>query len=228
MRSDSGRVAVSLVLSCILSLALVACGSETKEPAEKDVSGSASASAPATVATSAAPQIEPLSKRELKSVLLTIDDLPPGYSQDPPSKDEGNKYFCDYKPPVEEKARFRRDFTKAGGMSAEVLSLTIRQFESAEDARASWDVMVSTLKTCKSEVYDGSTLHYSRMSAPEMGDASAGVKIEADGVTIVQTFVLVGPALVSGGSGGLMDVDVDAATAALQKQVDRYESAATS
>lgn len=164
-------------------------------------------------------------KDELEHLLLGIDDLPAGWSQDPPTA-EGNKYFCDYDPPAEEKFRASRDFTKGGGVSAELARVAIRQFDSVEDAKASWDALVKALKTCKSEVYEGSELTYTPMSAPKVGDESAGVKIETDGATLLQNFVLVGPVMISAGGGGLASADADLAIELAEAQVARYSQGA--
>lgn len=172
-----------------------------------------------------APAYQVLTPASLEKALVQIDQLPPGYSQDPPSDDGGNKYFCDYKPPAEEMFRVRRDFTKGGGMSAELLSITIRQFKSEEEARAAWTAMTKTLKTCKTEVYEGTRLTYSLMSAPKLGDASTGLKMDADGTTLLQNFVLVGPAMISVG-GGLINADADTMAKLLKTQVERYGDAA--
>jgi hypothetical protein len=48
-----------------------------------------------------------LDKPDLEAALLGIQDMPPGYSQDPPNE-PSTKTFCDYKPPVQEDALVRR------------------------------------------------------------------------------------------------------------------------
>ena len=211
---------ISLVVALLVVLA--SCSSADEGPSESDPGASAAPQATVPVASYAL-----LSESELEGTLLELDGLPPGYSQDPPTE-SGNKYFCDYDPPTEERYRVRRDFTKGGGLSAEVVSLTIRQFESVEDAEASWDALVEVTRTCDSEVFEGSTLNYSPLSALDLGDASVGVKIDSDGVTILQNFVRVGPSIVSGGGGGLVAVDADTIADLLAKQVDRYTAAASS
>lgn len=214
--------AIRSALAGLLLFAVAACGGE-------DSPGAPASTPSPTVASSATPEgptYRSLSEDELDEVLLGVEQMPPGFSQDPPT-DDGNKYFCDYDPPTEEKVRASRDFTKGGGLSAEVVRLAARQFESADDARASWDALTGALKTCKSEVYEGTTLTYSPMSVPDLGEDAVGVKIDADGVTIVQNFVLVGPVMISAGGGGAVDVDVDNILTLLEDQVDRYVDAAS-
>lgn len=212
-----------LLGAAAIFVVLAACsGSAEPEQGGADKSATPSASASESPA---APTYKVKSKDELEDLLLGIDDLPAGWSQDPPT-DEGNKYFCDYDPPAEEKFRASRDFTKGGGVSAELARVAIRQFESVEDAKASWDALVKALKTCKSEVYEGSELTYTPMSAPKVGDASAGVKIETDGTTLLQNFVLVGPVMISAGGGGLASADADLAIELAEAQVARYSQGA--
>lgn len=221
------------IVSLILAGVLAACGGEEPTVADRQPdSESPTAVETSTVdptesATPEAPVYRILSRSALDRALIELEDLPPGYSQDPHSDDSGNKYFCDYKPPAEERSRVRRDFTKGGGMSAELVSFSLRQFGSVEDAKAAWTAMTKTLKKCRSEVYDGVQLTYSPMSAPKLGDGSSGVKIDADGTTLLQNFVLVGPTIVSAGGGGLTNADAGAIARLLEIQVKRYLVAAT-
>lgn len=135
--------------------------------------------------------------------------MPVGYSQDPEEDSKVNKNFCDYKAPFEEKVRVRRDFTKGGGLSSEVASVALRQYQSPEQARAAFDALVKTMETCTTETYQGTKMAYAAMSAPKVGDCSIGIRIEADNFTILQNFALVGPTLVSTGGGGVMNVNAD-------------------
>jgi hypothetical protein len=220
------------IASLLLVGALAGCSADrstaSSEPTGSSSTAAAATSTPssATSPTPEAPTYDLLAERALEKALLTVDQLPPGYSQDPPEDDDGNRYFCDYKPPAEEKLRVRRDFTRGGGMSTELLSLSIRQYASTGEAKAAWGAMVKALETCRGEVYDGTQLTYSAMSAPKLGDGSRGVKIEAEGMTLLQNFVLVGPAMVSAGGGGLMNADADTIANLLEAQIERYENRA--
>ena len=169
-----------------------------------------------------------LSKADLTSALLGIEDMPTGYSQDPPSESDGNKTFCDYEPPFHEKIRVRRDLTKGGGLSAQLLSVTLRQYANAREAKASFAVLTKTISTCRSETYEGSKLEYAPLSAPKVGEASVGVRITSDGTTLVQNFALVGPTVLSAGGGGLTNTNADEAADLLGDQVDAYHTAAKS
>lgn len=221
------RLALPLA-SLMLTGALVGCGQqEGPDPGESATTETTlpGTSVSPTSATDDEPLFRVLSRAAVKKAMLTVDDLPPGYSQEPSEANEG-KTFCDYKEPAEEKALVRRDFVKGAGLSAELLAITIRQYGSVKDADAAWNALTKALETCKGEQYDGSQLTYTRMSAPRLGEESLGLKIDVDGVTLLQNFVLVGPAVISAGGGGAVNADADAITTALEKQVARYEGAA--
>lgn len=225
------RIALPIA-SLLIAGTLAGCGGEQSATSPQATgsntpgAGATSATTPTASPTPEAPSYEILTQAALEEALLEVDQLPPGYSQDPPNADGGNKTFCDYKPPTEEKFRVSRDFTKGGGMSAELLSITLRQFKSVEQASAAWNAMNETLKTCKSEVSEGTKFTYSPMSAPKLGDASTGLKMDVDGMTVLQNFVLVGPVMISGGGGGLMNADADTIAKLLETQVERYVGAA--
>ena len=223
-----------LIASFLVASTLVGCGGE-EDPADPI---QAAASNPQNIdvapgepsdGSPAPPSVvyKILSRDALEQALLEIDDLPPGYSQDEAAPDDGTrKTFCDYKEAAKEKYRVNRAFTKGGGLSSEYVSVYLRQYGSTEEARTAWEAMTDALGTCKSEVFEGSKLSYARMSAPKLGDASIGVRIEGEGVTLLQNFVLVGPVLMSVGGGGLMNSDADAVAGLLKAQVDRYVAAA--
>lgn len=226
-RATAGFVVAALVLTS-------ACGSDSDgggvgKTGRSSAAGATSASTtPIESATTAAsePAYALLSKRRLEDALLKIEDMPVGYSQDPPSE-QSTKTFCDYVTPFDEKVSVMRDFTKGGGVSAELLRVGLRQYASADQARAAFDALTTALSTCKGETYDGSKLVYSPMSAPHVGDGSVGVRITADGYTLLQNFALVGPTLVSTGGGGLADADADEIAGLLEAQVVAYQGAAT-
>ena len=208
--------------ACTL-LFLTACGSSTsaKESETGSDGGDVSESA-----VPDRPSYKILNKKALKGALVGVDRLPAGYSQDPPTDAGRNKYFCDYKPPFTEKVEVFRDFTKGGGLSAELLRVGLRQYANTDQAKAAFDALVKTLETCTEETYDGTKLTYAAMSAPKVGDRAVGVKITADETTLPQNFALVGPTLVSSGGGGLMNANADEIANLLKDQAKAYRSAA--
>lgn len=216
----------ALALATTVLVLTSACGGDTTETPAAQETPTTQNETPSPSATAAPePEYVTLPKPKLESALLTIQDLPVGYSQDPPSE-AGTKTFCDYKPPFTEKVYVTRAFTKGGGMSAELLRVGLRQFESADQSRAAFDALTKTLNTCRTEMYDGTKMEYAPMSAPKVGDESIGVRITADGTALMQNFALVGPTIVATGGGGLMQADAEEIARLLEAQVETYQTAA--
>jgi hypothetical protein len=222
-------VSRTAIASTALFVLLAGCGGNSESAGEAGstdstpgVSGSA-----APEPSPAKPDYATLSEGDLTDALLDINDLPAGYSQDPPSKPTPNHTFCNYKTPFDEKVKVRRDFTKGGGMSSQVLSVSLRQYKNADQAKTAFAAMTKALDTCHTETYQGSKLTYALMSAPEVGDDTIGVRMTADGTTILQNFALIGPTLVSTGGAGLTSVDADEIAGLLEDQVTAYDAAAT-
>lgn len=221
----------TVIGSVALLVLLAGCGGKSESAGQAastdNTSPEVSASVTATPSP-AKPDHATLSKADLTDALLHITDLPAGYSQDPPSKPTPGHRFCNYKSPFQEKVTARHDFTKGGGMSSQILSLSLRQYENPDQSKTAFAAMTKALDTCHSEIYEGSKLTYALMSAPKVGDDTVGVRITSDGTTILQNFALVGPTLVSTGGAGLMSVDADEVAGLLKDQVNSYDAAATS
>lgn len=214
-----GRTLATLALAVLVA----GCGhSGTSQP-----NGGPAAST-ATTTTAATPAYRILPKEELAKALLELQDLPPGYSQDPPAAEGPSKTFCDYPPPFEEGVRVRRDFTKGGGMSAEYLSLGLRQYANADQAKASFDALTNALKTCTGETYNGVQSTYAPMSAPKVGEGAVGVKITAGDTGLLQFFAIVGPVLINTGGGGLLNANANEVMSLLEAQVNKYRATAQS
>lgn len=217
------------LVAAVMTITMAACGgSDDTSSTATTAADATTTTAEATTTTSAGPTYRILSEAELTAALLDIQDLPAGYAEEPPADQGSSKTFCDYKPPYTEKIRVRQNFTKGGGLSTELLSTGLRQYATPDEARAAWDAMVDALETCTEETYDGSHVTYSPMSAPRVGDASVGVKINFDGTDVLQFFALVGPTLVNTGGGGLMNASAEDLTHLLEAQVGAYQEAATS
>ncbi|MGI8756579.1 MAG: hypothetical protein ACR2MB_12090 [Acidimicrobiales bacterium] len=223
-----------ILVTVALTLLAAGCGKSgtsdlsgaTTAPASKTATTTTKATTTAAPTTPKVPAYRLLSQEELTGALLGVQDLPAGYSQDPPGTDNTEKTFCDYKPPFAFKVKARQDFTKGGGMSAENLSLGLRQYASTEEAKAAFGALTDVLASCTGETYQGAKLTYAPMSAPKVGDASVGVKINADGTDLLQIFALVGPTLINTGGGGLMNASADDVNSLLETQVKAYQAAA--
>lgn len=235
--TSPSRALAHATVGAIAAVVLAACGGgesdaqSASEPSGEPTAGDASS--PSTASPDednqeapAAPTYRVLGEPGLTKALLGVQDVPPGYSQDPPVPNGPNKTFCDYKPPHTEKVYVSRDFTKGGGLSSELLRVGLRQYANPEQALEAFEALTTALETCTGETYQGSELTYAPMSAAKVGDASVGVKITTDEVTLLQNFALVGPTLVNTGGGGLMNANADEVTSLLEAQVEAYETAA--
>lgn len=203
-------------------LALSGCGSSDAPAAAPTSVASATPGVAPSTAEPVTPSFDLLDEAGLEGALLTVQDMPDGFSQDPPSDQGPDKNFCDYKVPHDTLIRVRRDFTKGSGMSAEVASTGIRQYASDSDAKDSFDALVEAMNTCTGETYQGEKLTYSVTKAPDLGAGSIGIRIESEAATILQNFVLVGPTLVNTGIAGLTGTDFDTGINLLKAQVARY------
>jgi len=152
-----------ILVTLALTLSVVGCS-------DSSTSNSGGVDTDAAGPTAAAdPSYRLLSEEELTGTLLALQDVPPGYSQDPPPEEGPGKTFCDYPPPFEEKIHVQRDFTKGAGVSAEFLSVGLRQYADGDQARASFDALATALESCTGETYNGVESTYAAMSAPEVG-----------------------------------------------------------
>lgn len=210
------RILVTLAL--ILLVAGCDSGTNDSSPTTTALTG--------TAAPPAAPARRILSEVELTEALLGVQDLPAGYSQDPPSDKPAEKTFCDYKPAFHEETHVERNFTKGGGLSAEFLKVGLRQYADADQARASFKSLTDALATCTGEMYNGSEMTYAPMSAPKVGDGSVGVKITADDTALLSFFAIDGPVLINTGGGGLMNANADEVINLFKAQVTKYEGSA--
>jgi hypothetical protein len=166
-----------------------------------------------------------LSEQQLEDLLLTVDDMPAGYSQDPPDNGGATATYCGTAP---EHAPIRPDhgFTKGSGFSTEVASIQLSQYLSADDAARNLEVLRSALRSCKSEVYQGERVHYSQVSTPRLRYPTLGIRVVSDRYTALIDVAQVGPTIVVAGIAGITKADASLASSMLTTQVSRYEDAA--
>ena len=124
------------LLALAFILCVAGCGDSGASGSDADAITSTS-----TTASAVAPTHRLLSETELTEALVGVQNLPPGYSQNPPSEQVANKTFCDYVPPFEEEIKVTRDFTKGIGLSSEMLGVGLRQFASADQAREAFEAL---------------------------------------------------------------------------------------
>jgi hypothetical protein len=215
------RIAIAFL---VLAASLSACGGGKDEPksARPPTPPTSTTSTPlSTPMETDEPELRLLSKNDLKAALIGLNDVPPGYTQDPTEEARKDKMFCDYKPPTMPKIGVTRGFTNDADQG--YVTTSLRQYASAEAAKANFDKLVDVMKTCKTDTDGGDVLHYTVMSAPQLADGAIGIQIKVSGYTLLQNFVLDGPTLVSGGGVGLSAQEV---ANLLKRQVDLYEAAA--
>ena len=223
-----------VVVLVVFAMLVAACGSskDTDEssgttPVDESSTSEAPTTAPPSTTAAPAPTYRLLPNEELTAALLGVEDMPAGYSQEPPEDPGARKTFCDYTPPFIEQIKVGRDFTKGGGLSAEVVSLGLRQYASPAEAEAAFDAMRTALASCPGESYEGSEITYTPMSTPEVGENSLGLKVNMDGTDLLQTFALVGPTMINTGGGGLMNANADEVFSLLEAQINSYKAVAT-
>lgn len=171
------------------------------------------------------PEYQELTERQLRAALLTIDDLPPGYSADPPDEGESIAKYCGAKP---DKAptRVGQDFTKGGGFTVELSSVGLSQYPSAEIASSNLERLRQGLATCPGETVEGEKVTYAVMSTPKLEHPTLGIRVSAENYTVLLNVAQVGPTVVYSGAGGVTTADADLAAQLLEQQVDAYINAA--
>lgn len=208
-----------------LGLSVTACSASSGQAAQPHHTAS-TATTQAAPTTPPAPQYTILSKRQLKKAMPAVNDLPPGYSLHDHSAG-ADRTFCEYKTPTQPKVKVSSTYMKGAGLSAQELMVTLREYASPEDAKASYDALVKTLNTCHHETYQGDRYTYRLTSAPQIGDDTVGVTISSGNMTAGEDFTLVGPTMVSVGGGGVLSSDFDQISNMLRWQVASYKAAAT-
>lgn len=224
------RLALTLVASA-LSLTLAACGGGGSSAASKDNSSSSSASDTTHSGSTRASRVEsatPISSAKLRTKLLTIDDLPPGYSanklKSSDSSDRETHYFCNYKAiPAETLAS--QTFTNEQGLASSIFQVGIRRFASAATATEQMNLLKKTMQNCGGESYRGEKLTYSVISAPKLGSDRIGIRIEFKEGTSAEYFIVVGPDMVQVAMGGLplRSQTIGDLTALANKQVTKVQ-----
>ena len=219
----------------VAGLSVTACGGDdTSATGDQGTRTSGTATSASTTTHSSstpppttppAPTFQRLNVAELKKALLTVQDMPPGYSQDPPSEDTSSAEFCG-SAPAKAPLRASNDFTKGGGFSTEIGSVGLAQYPSEQLASRNFTQLAQGLKTCHGETYEGDRVKYSIMSTPKLDYPTLGIRIDADTYTVLLNIAQVGPTVVTAGTGGVTNADANLAAEMFNKQVSNDEDAA--
>lgn len=182
---------------------------------------SAPSTAPATATSQSpvGPTYRQLSSDQLVSALLTLDDVPPGYTADKHDRTDSNVTFCHYKQPNKENGYAAITFEKSTGL----IGHTIRQYDSVADATAQQDALTKAVDAGCSMTDNGKKLTVARMSAPKLGDRSVGVALTGQGAVIKEVFVQVGPVVLAVADVGVGDADAAQMTRVAKKAIAKYK-----
>lgn len=207
-------------------IALTACASGSA-PEVSTSPTQRSASTPAgPVAAAPSEQLKTLSQKELAKALVTLDDLPPGYSKRPDGDAKG-KVPCDTKIPQERTARATVSFAKGSGFSSETAAVAISQYADPADAKASMTAFMKAVDNCPTERLKGEKITWARMSAPHVGDEAKGVRLEAKTFTLLEYYTRKGRTIIGVSVGGVTSTNSALLEKLLTTQLDLYMEAAS-
>lgn len=221
-----------IVVLGVVAAATFSCGSSEDSGASPTPATSAASErtgAPVAEDDGTAPpaaEYKMLTKKQVEDALLSISDMPAGYAEEPVERDDGkNDTYCGYEPPSQPDVKVRHDYVKGGGLSSELISVSIGQYESEAGPEGYLRDFTKQLETCKFETIDGEKVKYAVMSVPQLGDAAIGVRVEGESYSLAADMAKVGPVLIVVGGGGVMTTDVDEINDLFEKQVDKYLAA---
>ncbi|MFC6704626.1 hypothetical protein [Flexivirga alba] len=182
------------------------------------------ASVVATSRAAASPTYRQLTSDKLVNALLTLDDVPAGYTADKPERTDPNKNFCGYTQPNKENGYAAITFQRS---STSLIGHTVRQYDSVADASAQQDALAKAVRAGCSMTDNGTKLKVAQMSAPKLGDRTIGVELTSQGATVDEVFVQVGPVVLAVADAGVVgSADVTQMTAMAKKAIAKYKSAA--
>ena len=231
-RSRIASTATALVFS--LAVTLTACGGDdtnstsgnsNSDSSDSDDTGSKNGETDGQAAKPTT-HYKRLTKTQLDRVLLTIDDLPPGYSADPKDESNGTAKYCGSAPPnAPTKSKARQDFTKGGGLGSELASVSVVQYSSPSEASRIFRKLLGP-GDVQGRDCGRYPVTYALMSTPKTGHPTLGLRVTGEGYTVLLNIAQVGPSLVNSGSGGITDADADLAASLVTQQIAKYMAAA--
>lgn len=226
----------TLAVALAASLLLTACGSD--EPTSTTDPGNAPAE---QTAEAPAPEPEPLTQAELQAALVTLDDLPTGYSPDEVSEDDDDTEFESDNPECKDRYALLEDFGDDADVEAEVAfaqepATTVEHSwgtysTSGEELSAQFAAIESVVAECSQGRIistDGTPpldVTFTPISFPKLGDDSFAMngEVSTDGFTVALTlaFVRVGQNVQTVFQGGLGQSDPELVAKVAQLGVER-------
>jgi hypothetical protein len=220
------RTSLTTAVVAALAVSLSGCGGgTTKAPGTESTVATQSTTTPPTPSPTLV-EYKQLDKARLSNALLGLDTMPPGYSLDPPDNSPETP-VCGKKS-IPGKLDVEHWFTKGGGLTVSLIKVGLREYGSSTAARTAFDETVSRISACKHETRsDGEKTSYSPMSTEHVGEATFGVRVEFNEGTVIEVFALQGPAIISVGGGGTVEIDTDSVLKLIRQQTEEYTAAAT-
>ncbi len=204
-----------LVSLCFLLALLAACGTTSGRPVPDE---SASTTPSGTSGGRA------LTQQELDDTVLPVTLMPKGFEVDPENDGvESEDTYCGYRQPYQATEYAEGAFTKGDGLTAQIVLITVRQFDSAKQAKESFEALRKALAGCRSDVLNGERVTLSKLPAPALGAGSLGVNAGLGAFAAPQFFTVSGRALIGVGGTGLGGPSTDVLTGVLREQLSRYE-----
>lgn len=220
----------AVLAAATLSLFLTGCGSSdsgSDASTSTPTAATTSISSTPTASDSPAEATYPiLSQADLEAAVLTVGDLPPGYTQDPPDDSTSRSRYCGSSP-TPAATRAHHSFTKGRGRATVFAQAALSQYQDAAEAKQNFDTWANGLAGCPGETVGPNTLTYEVVPTPDVGHPAVGLRISADSFSILLQAALVGPTVVTAAAGGVTSSDAALAGQLFQQQVAAYEAAAT-
>lgn len=170
----SGSVAFALILG--------GCGGDGDERARTVDRPAAEAANEEPEEAEDEPQPDP-GDFEVEAALLTLNDMPTGWTQDPEQDADDDATFCDVEPLDEAKAIDDASANFSAGDFGPLLSHMVGVFE-GQDAEAAMDSFMDALEGCTEwtdETEDGPvTFRPTALAFPSFGDDTVAVRIKAE------------------------------------------------
>ena len=192
-----GAVAIAVILA--------ACGGGSKSQSgtttAQAVPTTAQSAGTDTAAGSTTTTVRPLTEAQLQSALLTVTDLPTGWSTTPQSPNKMGA--CNQALVISPAAIAEADFVK--GKNVPFFGERLAAYPDDATAARAFDNFQSSASTCTTHQQDGATVNIGQLSVPPLGDRTIGYRqtLNQGGASVVvdTTLIQQGPLLVYTGYG---------------------------